>query len=213
MTIPKYMKAHPHPLFPGVAGPRRRHNTASGPVQVSAINAHRDGIPAIARPEPAPSANTRGTPRTGPWPSQATRHKGQARKRFVTRAAEQRRYVRCPGGGRAFNWGGVMVSWCQRQVPPPAGGSCPRSRPGQSGTIPQQVQHPVRRSANPPPPLPALTLSTPHGLGSYRADHTAGPPCRSLCTQGPQCIQFNWGEGEGVDAGLWLEPPPKQKLN
>ena len=49
---------------------------------------------------------------------------------------------------------GVMVSWCQRQVPPPAGGSCPRSRPGQSGTIPQQVQHPVRRSANPLPPSP-----------------------------------------------------------
>ena len=47
-----------------------------------------------------------------------------------------------------------MVSWCQRQVPPPAGGSCPRSRPGQSGTIPQQVQHPVRRSANPLPPSP-----------------------------------------------------------
>ena len=42
----------------------------------------------------------------------------------------------------------------------------------------------------PPPPFPALSLSTPHGMGSYRADHTAAPPCRSLCTQGPQCIQF-----------------------
>ena len=42
----------------------------------------------------------------------------------------------------------------------------------------------------PPPPFPALSLSTPHGMGSYRADHTAGPPCRSLCTQSPQCIQF-----------------------
>ena len=48
----------------------------------------------------------------------------------------------------------VMVSWCQRQVPPPAGSSCPRSRPGQRGTILQQVQHPVRRSANPLPPSP-----------------------------------------------------------
>ena len=48
----------------------------------------------------------------------------------------------------------VMVLWCQSQVPPPTGGSCPRSRPGQSGTIPQQVQHPVRRSANPLPPSP-----------------------------------------------------------
>ena len=58
------------------------------------------------------------------------------------------------GGGRG-GWGSdVMVSWYQRQVPPPAGGSCPRSRPGQSGTIPQQVQHPVRRSANPLPPSP-----------------------------------------------------------
>ena len=42
----------------------------------------------------------------------------------------------------------------------------------------------------PPPPFPALSLSTPHGMGSCRADHTAGPPCRSLCTQGPQCIRF-----------------------
>ena len=37
----------------------------------------------------------------------------------------------------------------------------------------------------PPPPFPALSLSTPHGMGSYRDDHTAGPPCRSLCTQAP----------------------------
>ena len=28
------------------------------------------------------------------------------------------------------------------------------------------------------------------GNASYRADHTAGPPGKSLCTQGPQCIQF-----------------------
>ena len=34
----------------------------------------------------------------------------------------------------------------------PAGSSCQRSWPGHSGTIPQQVQHPVRRSANPLPP-------------------------------------------------------------
>ena len=49
----------------------------------------------------------------------------------------------------------------------------------------------------PPSPFPALLLSTPHGIGSYRADHTAGAPCRSLCTQGPQCIQCVGGGGGG----------------
>ena len=49
---------------------------------------------------------------------------------------------------------------------------------------------PCATLCEPPPPFPALSLSTPHGMGSYRADDTAGPPCRSLCTQGPQCIQF-----------------------
>ena len=82
----------------------------------------------------------------------------------------------------------VMVSWCQRQVPPPAGGSCPRSRPGQSGTAASAT--PCATLREPPPPFPALSLSTPHGMGSYRADHAGGTPCRSLWTQGPQCIQF-----------------------
>ena len=63
---------------------------------------------------------------------------------------------------------GVMVSWCQCQVPPPAGGSCPRSRLGQGGTIPQQVQHPVRRSA-PPPPFPRMHA------GTHALLHTGAP--------------------------------------
>ena len=42
----------------------------------------------------------------------------------------------------------------------------------------------------PPPPFPRTVMCTPHGMGSYRADHTSGPPCRSLCIHGPQCIQF-----------------------
>ena len=42
----------------------------------------------------------------------------------------------------------------------------------------------------PPPPFPVMSLSTPHGIGRYRANHTARPRCRSLCAQGPQCIQF-----------------------
>ena len=85
--------------------------------------------------------------------------------------------------------GGVMVSWCQRQVPPLAGGSCPRSQPGQSGTITQQVQHPVRRSANPLPfPRTVVVHATRHGQLQGQPHRRApiqvpvhtGPPMYSL---------------------------------
>ena len=44
----------------------------------------------------------------------------------------------------------------------------------------------------PPPPFPALSLSTPHGMGSYRADHTAAPPCCSGL----------WGGGGGLSISI-----------
>ena len=78
-----------------------------------------------------------------------------------------------------------MVSWCQRQVPPPAGGSCPRSRPGQGGTIPQQVQHPVRRTANPPPPRTVAAHAARHG--PLRGRPHSRVPTREPAHAGPQC--------------------------
>ena len=74
----------------------------------------------------------------------------------------------------------------------------PTSRRRQLPVVPAGPEwHNTAASATPcatlretPPPFPALSLSTPHGMGSYRTDHTAGPPCRSLCTRGPECIKF-----------------------
>ena len=84
-------------------------------------------------------------------------------------------------------WHGVMVltpgpTSRRRQLPAvPAG-------PEWHNTVASAT--PCATLREPPPPFPALSLSTPHGMGSYRADHTAAPPCRSMCTQRPQCIQF-----------------------
>ena len=87
---------------------------------------------------------------------------------------------------------GVMVSSAGSR---PCGSGCLWSRPGQSSTIPQQVQCPVAQRSCPPPPL---VLSSHSALG------------RTVQAVPPGSFRFGWvgGLAWGKGGVRQISPPP-----